>query len=301
MLSLPALLLPSRCCRSWFLLLLLPWMTQASISWMDETAPFPTLDEEDDLLSSSSSLTPSSPLQAFQDWFFKTRMSFYGHDLQLPWWMGLLCWSFTAAGLIMVWTEPSWVSRPIVQLPIPTTNGTRQPPGHYNAPATISDTSVVQIYYPYRMVAWLILVIQSPLSFMADYVHMTNDSYWHVADRCFALPLMTMEVLKLVLMCRESWRGYMENKTNPNAAMPLWLCMMYVAATAFAVFSFVQSTLAQDRLKRDEFVVWHNLWHAYPLVASSIVLFDFYACQGWKRSTRQYLYAVELHLMKKVD
>ena len=81
------------------------------------------------------------------------------------------------------------------------------------------------------------------------------------------------------------------------AAMHPTLVILYGVAIGWAVFAFVQSTIAQSDLDRDGFIFWHTMWHLYPLMASAIALFDFYVCHGWKRSTRKYFYAIELHII----
>ena len=235
---------------------------------------------------------------SFTDWLFKTRMSFYDHDLQLPWWFGAACWNFAIAGLIMLWTTaPRWM----------------------DSSSSSSSSARNNIAFPYKTMALLLIFVQSPLSFLADYVNMTHDSYWHVVDRCLALPLMATEVVKFLLMCRHSFLHYYDynypnNNNNNNTcqsqpqqhphestietmAMHPTLVVTYGVAIGLAVFSFVQSTVAQSNLDRDAFMFWHTVWHLYPLVASAIVLFDFYACHGWKRSTRDYFYAIELHMI----
>lgn len=208
----------------------------------------------------------------FFTWLLRTRMSFYGHDLQLPWWFGLNCWNFAWAGLVMLWTEPHWVSQPQLWF---------------------------DCRFPYRSLAVLLIFVQAPLSFLADYVHMEHDSYWHAVDRFVALPLMTCEVLKYALQCRQTYKSWKRN--DINAAMHPLLCALYGMAIVFAFFCFTQSTVAQQSLHRDRFVYWHNAWHLYPLIASAATLVDFYGCQGWKRSTRQYTYQMGLHVLKKAD
>jgi len=225
------------------------------------------------------------PLQpSFMEWLLKTRMSFYGHDLALPWWFGGGCWNFALGGLIMMWTtEPQWMAK------------TR---------------------FPWKTVACLLIFVQSPLSFLADYVYMEKDSYWHVVDRCLALPLMATEVYKYGLMCQHSlmpcvrwfcdhvkWNSQQIAKqtstSSQQPAMHPLLIVLYGVAIVLAIAAFLQSTKAQSNLDRDAFVYWHTVWHLYPLVVSSIVLFDFYACHGWKQSTRKYIYAAELLLIRQ--
>ena len=227
----------------------------------------------------------SAAFSAFSSWLFKTQMSFYNHDLNLPWWFGLCCWNYALGGMALLWMEPKWIS---------TSN------------------------FPYRIIALSLIFIQAPLSFMADYLHMEHDSYWHAIDRCLAFPLLLSEVLRFLLQCQHTYKdciyrlyyshknsnrnsnATITNKSTANAMHPL-LVLMWGWCLLFAVFSFGQSTKAQAILDRDGFVLWHTAWHLYPVLASINAAIDFYICQGWKRSARQYLYQVEMHLLKKIQ
>jgi predicted membrane channel-forming protein YqfA (hemolysin III family) len=207
-------------------------------------------------------------MNALTGWLFKTRTSFYQDDsLLLPWWYGVCCWNFALGGALMLWMEPTWTDR------------------HKT--------------FPYRTMAYLLMGVQSPLSFLADYCHMTRDSYWHVVDRGTAVLLMILEVIKFGIVMRDSIRHW---RWTPNPhAMPLPLVILYAMALMFAVYSFEQSTQAQTSLDHQGFVQWHTLWHLFPLLASAIVGLDFYGCQGWKRSMRQYFYAVEVRYLMVQD
>ncbi|CAB9520195.1 expressed unknown protein [Seminavis robusta] len=223
-----------------------------------------------------------SLLEFLSTWLLKTRMTFYNDDqLVLPWWFGLCCWNFAFAGAFMLWIEPQWIQKPqkIAFWP--------------------SSLFSLHIKLPYRTVAYLLIFAQAPLSFLADYCYMTQDSYWHVIDRCFAMPLMGLELLKFTLMARESLR-HLQFKSNP-IAMPVPLLALYLFATLFAIFSYVQSTQAQARRDHQAFILWHNNWHLFPLIAMAILAFDFYVCQGWKRSTRKYMYAIEIKYLLPKD
>jgi len=150
----------------------------------------------------------------FGSWLLKTRMSFHQVDLELPLYFGIFCWNYAFAGLCMFWTEPKW-SR---------------------------DSR-----FPFRSFALFLIFLQSPLSFGADYLNMSNDSFWHVADRLVATPALLLETSKIVAM--------VYHKVKPC------ILLSYSLALAFAVYCFAKSQEAQDRLDRDGFVLWHNAWH----------------------------------------
>jgi hypothetical protein len=46
-----------------------------------------------------------------------------------------------------------------------------------------------------------------------------------------------------------------QNKVKP------FVVLAYGLAGLFAIYCFAQSQDAQSRLDRDDFVLWHNLWH----------------------------------------
>merc|ERR1719469_597279 len=93
--------------------------------------------------------------------FNKTKTNFYeSNDLNLPWWFGLLCFSYSFGGLNLLLRPPPWAK----------------------------STS-----FPYHLFSYGLLLFQGPLSFMADYVNMTRDSVFHVIDRHCAILLFGME------------------------------------------------------------------------------------------------------------
>ena len=118
-------------------------------------------------------------LQPLLAWLLKTRMSFYQYDLQLRWWFGLACWNYAIAGLVTLWVEP------------------RQ--------------HELRMKFPYEKFAWLLICVQAPLSFAADYLHMEHDSYWHVLDRCWACPLTLLEASRVVVCI---WQQYEQWKND---------------------------------------------------------------------------------------
>lgn len=200
----------------------------------------------------SSSIMPPNGLY---DWLFQTQMSFYEQNLELPWWFGACCWGYSVAGITMLWTQPHWTSKS---------------------------------RFPYQSFAFFLILLQSPLSFAADYLSMDKDSYWHVADRLVACPALVLEISKFLLVCIR--------KCNHTST-----CVVYGLSLLMAVICFLQSQQAQERLDRDAFVFWHNSWHLYPLFGSVIMLVDFYLLDGWKRSARQKYYSIEFHKLKRVD
>ncbi|CAB9512549.1 expressed unknown protein [Seminavis robusta] len=213
-------------------------------------------------------------------WLLKTRMTFYNDDaLQLPWWFGACCWNFAIAGAFMLWIEPAWVQHP-QKITI--------------LPSLLSFT----VQFPYQTIAYLLIFVQAPLSFLADYVNMKRDSYWHIIDRLLAVPIMATEIIKVTCMALESIRHF---QLLPNSkAMPIPLVVLYFMALIFAIYCFLQSNKAQANRDHQGFILWHNTWHLYPLVAVAIFVFDFYVCHGWQRCTRQYMYSIVIQKATKL-
>ena len=107
---------------------------------------------------------------------------------------------------------------------------------------------------------------QSPCSFLADYVHMTNISPWHTIDRLLACNMMCLELAKLITM-----RTY----TRPI------IYMFNLAFCGMAVLSFLQSQKVQQALDENGFIFWHCAWHCYPIAACIIHLIEHYLNQKW--------------------
>ena len=99
------------------------------------------------------------------------------------------------------------------------------------------------------------------MSFVADYVHMTNDTIFHAVDRFIACPMLLLELGKIATM-------FPHVRTSTFS--------LYLASIIFAVYSFLKSSNAQDVYDEDDFVFWHNCWHIYPLLVSVIMGFDFF-------------------------
>ena len=159
---------------------------------------------------------------AFQKWLLTSRMSFHGFDLQLPWWFGLGCWNYALAGPLLLLTKPEW-SR------------------NYR--------------FPISLMAYNLIFIQAPLSFLADYLYMSEDSYWHVADRLFACPGVIFEMSKFFLMIQDCV-GAKQRKLEKAT-----FAFLYIASFTGALVAFGRSQDAQKRLDRDGFILWHHLWH----------------------------------------
>jgi hypothetical protein len=87
----------------------------------------------------------------------------------------------------------------------------------------------------------------APLSFLADYCHMTKDSTWHVYDRLMACISMILQIWKIV----ELWRHH--------TRIPF--LVLYSLLLVLAVTCFGQSQAAQLSQDQEQFVLWHNLWH----------------------------------------
>ena len=97
---------------------------------------------------------------------------------------------------------------------------------------------------------------------------MTDDSYIHTADRLLACPMMLFEMCKALTMF-------------PHVRLGTF--GLYIASVAFAIFSFIQSSHAQELVDADAFVFWHNCWHVYPLLVSAIMGFDYFVLGEYDR------------------
>lgn len=97
---------------------------------------------------------------------------------------------------------------------------------------------------------------------------MTADSYIHTADRLLACPMMVFEICKALTMF-------------PHVRLGTF--GLYIASVAFAIFSFIQSSHAQDNVDSDSFIFWHNCWHVYPLLVSAIMGFDYFVLGEYDR------------------
>jgi len=140
---------------------------------------------------------------------------------------GALCFNFSIGGVVMLVNKPKWAEK--------------------------------KSSFPYHFFAYMLIFVQGPLSFTADYMNMTNDSIHHVLDRFLACPLTFLELCKIITM-------YQHLHTSTF--------LLYFVAFVFALFSFARSQLAQSRYDSHGFLVWHSLWHMYPIVATAISFYD---------------------------
>lgn len=159
-------------------------------------------------------------------WLFKTKTEFYGWDLSLDYLFGFLCWSYTIAGIMMLVLKSKWMERSS---------------------------------FPTTTFALILIFLQGPLSFSADYLNMTNESMVHVVDRFMAC-------LNVAFF---AWRL---SAFYFNARPAIFFSSL--AASTFALFSFMNSQDAQESRDRDAFVFWHNLWHLYPFQCILIESYD---------------------------
>ncbi|KAL3785087.1 hypothetical protein ACHAWO_000294 [Cyclotella atomus] len=146
--------------------------------------------------------------------------------LELPKYFGALCFSFTLGGIMMLHWVPRWTR------------------GHW---------------FPYRFFAWALILFQGPCSFLADYVHMTNNSPWHQIDRFLACLLMSLEMIKLIVM-------------RPHTRPALYA--LYLIGVSMAIGCFIKSQESQRELDTDGFIFWHCGWHCYPIFGTALVGLD---------------------------
>lgn len=158
------------------------------------------------------------------NWLHKRTTEFYRMDdhIILPWWFGALCWSYTLGGIAMLLSIPHWTKK---------------------------------CFYPYRTFAMVLIFIQGPLSFQADFMNLTNDSIYHVLDRSFACINLFFECGKMLCVYN-------------NVGFEIFCC--YFANLSFGLFCFMNSQDAQMNSSPDLFIFWHTLWHVYPLIYTVI-------------------------------
>lgn len=162
--------------------------------------------------------------RCYETFFTKRTTNFYmSNDLNLPWWFGLLCFSYSFGGLNLILQQPKWAK---------------------NTP------------FPYHFFSYGLLIFQGPLSFMADYVNMTEDSVFHVIDRCCAILLFGMEF----------WHIATRSSRTRAEVMVLIL-----ASIIFAGFSFMKSQESQRKVDAEGFTFWHAMWHTYPILVFCVL------------------------------
>lgn len=206
--------------------------------------------------------------------------------LVLPWYFGVLCWSYTFGGFVLlaVPQKPRWAA--------------------YNESGR----------FFFNLYAYLLMFVQGPISFWADYVHGTEHSIFQVIDRFVAIPLglFTMTfVLRtqyqtirrsvswlaaLVHVVVDPFFGGSNNNTRPTAKdykkNGPWWCLALVSLGLdlctiwFAIYSFLQSQSAQSRQDWNGYIFWHNCWHSYPVLKSVVHVMDLYVLGGG--TTRNY-------------
>lgn len=173
--------------------------------------------------------------------------------LSLPWYFGALCFSFALAGTAMLLFPSRWALRGGGRLP---GKGDEKGGGAHHR----------RHWFPFRSFACALILLQSPCSFLADYVNMTNVSPWHTIDRFLACFMMSLEVVKIIAM-----RPY----TRPV------VYLLYLTCCAGAVYCFLKSQEAQKTLSAEGFVFWHNGWHCYPLAATAVFFLEMHLNRRW--------------------
>mmetsp|Transcript_9450 Transcript_9450/g.13880 ORF Transcript_9450/g.13880 Transcript_9450/m.13880 type:complete len:248 (-) Transcript_9450:1664-2407(-) len=185
------------------------------------------LSECTDLFSETNTFD-AEVTECVKEWLWKTKTEFYGWDdrLQLDPLFGALCWSYSIAGICMFIVQPKWTKRSS---------------------------------FPYQTFALVLICVQGPLSFIADYLNMTNDTVFHVIDRFMACTNMILLFGKLAAFYFHS------RPSNFYASL---------ASTSFAVLSFMNSQDAQELHDPEGFIFWHNMWHLYPIQCIVIEMYD---------------------------
>lgn len=164
--------------------------------------------------------------------------------LILPWFFGALCLSFTLGGIMKLYWTPMWTKRGGDLV-----NGKHQ-----------------RHWFPYHTFAWILILLQGPCSFFADYVNMSNISLWHVVDRWLACTNMAFQLGELICIYRF---------TRPV------IFASYLACTAAAVVSFLNSQHAQCALDTEGFIFWHNCWHCFPITLIIVCWYENVLNRRW--------------------
>merc|ERR1712183_438914 len=167
-------------------------------------------------------------LTCLKTWAFLTKSPFYDHpNFKLPFYFGVLCFNYSLAGLFMIYIQK---------------------------PKFMNNKTCYSRFFPYYAYAYLLMFLQGPLSFLADYINMNKSSIFHAIDRFLAMPLCALELIKIILLLR-----YSKQKK----------CYLWAYGISFfmAIYSFIQSQGAQTNKNVDGFIFWHCMWHLYPLAA----------------------------------
>jgi len=163
-------------------------------------------------------------------WFFKSTTSFHGYDDRVlggPI-FGLLCWSYTIAGILSLYIKPNWTKNSC---------------------------------FPCTLFAMILIFLQGPLSFQADYMNMANDSIFHVIDRFVAVTNLFFYAWKVATYF---W----------NARTSIFLGQAFVLVLSLSCF--LNSQKAQIMHNTSGFCLWHSLWHVSFLLNNSIDFIEVY-------------------------
>jgi hypothetical protein len=95
---------------------------------------------------------------------------------------------------------------------------------------------------------------------------MTKISPWHVIDRITACTMMSLEIVKLVIICPY---------TRPI------IYTLYLTCLGIAMICFLKGQESLKTLHEDDFVFWHSGWHCYPIMGSIIHSLDYYLNQQY--------------------
>jgi hypothetical protein len=187
-------------------------------------------------LFSESSRFDDEVVSCVNKWLFKTKTQFYGVDLGQH--MGpifaFLCFSYSLGGLSMLLIKPKWYK--------------------------ISS-------FPWVFNGFVLTLVQGPLSYLADYKNMTNDSLWHAIDRFLALFNLGMTFWKISMFYKYS---------RPSRFFS------EITSLTFALVCFIFSQDAQECQDKESFVFFHNLWHCYPFLCIIMHTFDEYILEEYK-------------------
>jgi len=169
----------------------------------------------------------------FSSSLFKSTTSFYGYDERLlggPL-FGLLCWSYTLAGILMILVRPKWAK----------------------------NSS-----FPFTSFGLILIFIQGPLSFKADYVNMANDSIYHVVDRFVAV---TNTILYFGKVSTYFWHARISIIASQTIALMITMTC------------FVNSQRAQMLLNTEDFCMWHSLWHLCGLCSAFVDIIEVFVIE----------------------
>mmetsp|Transcript_238 Transcript_238/g.297 ORF Transcript_238/g.297 Transcript_238/m.297 type:complete len:218 (-) Transcript_238:2355-3008(-) len=165
--------------------------------------------------------------ECLSGYLFKTTTVFHGNeDLNLDPLFGALCFSYSLGGFAMLVLKPKWSHK---------------------------------ASFPFVAYALLLLLVQGPLSFWADYLSMTNDSYVHVIDRFMAI------VLFITTFWRIASIAYFQRPS---------VCYAEFISILFAAFCFMNSQDAQVNEDVNGWIFWHTMWHLYPFIPIAIQCTD---------------------------